>query len=120
MSAFKNLGRYGTVGFDLLLSMGLGFFGGQWLDRRYFDNRGTVTLIGFAIGLAVGFRNLFRVAKQAAREADAEAVRERDGTMEYHDEYLEIARKPSDDAPTEEHTDERTEREADHDATKKG
>lgn len=87
------MGRYGTVGFDLILSMGLGFFGGQWLDRRYFSNKGYATLIGFLLGLAVGFRNLFRTAKIAAREADEEAVRERDGTMEYQDEYLEIARK---------------------------
>lgn len=94
MSSLKKVGRYGTVGLDLILSMGLGFFAGQWIDKRYFGNRGYATMVGFFLGLAVGFRNLFRVAKIATREADDEARRERDGSMEYQDEYLEIARKP--------------------------
>lgn len=97
MSSLKKYGRYGTVGLDLLLSIGLGFFAGQWIDKKYFGNKGYVTMVGFFLGLAVGFRNLFRVAKTAAREADEETQRERDGSMEYHDEYLEIARKSDDE-----------------------
>jgi len=94
VSSLKKYGRYGTVGLELIFSMGIGFFAGQWLDRRYFGNKGYATLIGFGIGLVAGFRNLFRVARIATREADAEEARERDGSMEYQEEYLEIARKP--------------------------
>ncbi len=97
MSSLKKYGRYGTVGLELLLSMGLGFFAGQWVDKRYFGNKGYATMVGFFFGLAVGFRNLWRVAKVATKEADQETERERDGTQEYHDEYLEIARKPDTD-----------------------
>ena len=102
----KKYGRYGTVGLELVLSMGVGFFAGQWIDKRYFGNKGYATMVGFFFGLAAGFRNLWRVAQIATREADGETEREREGTFEYQDEYLEIARKKSSSDLTEKPKDE--------------
>ena len=81
------MGRYGTVGFDLLLSMAIGFYGGRYLDTHYFGNKGWGTIIGAVLGIAAGFRNLFRAAKMMERETARE---DREGTgVPYGDEYLE-------------------------------
>lgn len=88
MSAWKGVGRYGTVGFDLLLSMAIGFYGGRYLDTHYFGGKGWATIIGTALGIAAGFRNLFRAAKMMQRETERE---DREGTgVPYGDEYLEV------------------------------
>ena len=104
MSTWKGIGRYGTVGFDLILSMAIGFFGGRWLDSHYFGSKGWVTVIGATLGIAAGFRNLFRAAKMLERETERE---DREGTgVPYANEYLEVIdrdakkapEKPSDDS----------------------
>lgn len=108
MSAWKGMGRYGTVGFDLLLSMAIGFYGGRYLDTHYFGGKGWGTIIGAVLGIAAGFRNLFRAAKMMERETARE---DREGTgVPYSEEYLESVDRdakeaartstaPSDDEP---------------------
>ncbi|MFO0666677.1 MAG: AtpZ/AtpI family protein [Polyangiaceae bacterium] len=88
MSAWKGIGRYGTVGFDLLFSMGVGFYGGRYLDTHYFGGKGWGTIVGTLLGIAAGFRNLFRAAKMMERETERE---DREGTgVPYSKEYLEV------------------------------
>lgn len=97
MSAWKGMGRYGTVGFDLLLSMGIGFYGGRYLDTHYFGGKGWATLIGAALGIAAGFRNLFRAAKMMQRDTERE---DREGTgVPYSEEYLESIDRDAEKAP---------------------
>ena len=91
MSTWKGLGRYGTVGFDLILSMAVGFYGGRYLDTHYFGSKGWATAIGSILGIAAGFRNLFRAAKLMEKQADNE---DREGTgVPYSEEYLEAIDK---------------------------
>ena len=62
---------YSTVGFELVLSIGLGYFVGRWLDGK-FDTAPILQLIGFAFGCFAGFRAIYRAAKKmnAAAEKD--------------------------------------------------
>jgi ATP synthase protein I len=66
----KNLGRYGSIGIELLASMALGYYLGRFLDRKL----GThwIALAGFLLGCAAGFRNLWRTAKKMERELERE------------------------------------------------
>ena len=54
----KSLGRYGAVGFELLLSIAVGYYLGRWADGKL----GTrwLALVGFLVGCYAGFRALFR------------------------------------------------------------
>jgi len=64
------LGRYGSIGIELLASMALGYYLGRYLDRRL----GTqcIALVGFLLGCAAGFRNLWRTAKKMQAELERE------------------------------------------------
>jgi hypothetical protein len=74
---YESLGRYGTVGLELVISIGLGWWFGHWLDARYDHERGWFTAAGFALGAFAGFRQLLVVARKMTREAEAEAERDR-------------------------------------------
>lgn len=79
----KGLGTYGTVGLEFGLSVLVGLFGGQWIDKKL----GTApwfTLIGAAFGTAAGIRSLWRASKAAQRELEEEDRREREARREYH------------------------------------
>ena len=79
---WKGVGRYGTVGLELVLSVLVGLFGGQFLDRRL----GTgpwLTLIGVGYGIAAGVRALYRAAQRATREAEDFDERERERRRKY-------------------------------------
>ena len=87
---WKSVGRYGTVGIELVLSILIGLFGGQYLDVRF----GTkwIWLAGFGLGIYAGFRGLFKTAAKMSRDVEeSEAIAQ--GKELYHDEYLAIARK---------------------------
>lgn len=66
----KSFGRYGSVGFELLASIGVGYYLGHWIDGKL----GTrwIALIGFILGCYAGFRALFRTAKMMQRDAERE------------------------------------------------
>jgi Putative F0F1-ATPase subunit Ca2+/Mg2+ transporter len=92
MSSLRGVGRYGTIGFELIIFMAVGFYGGRYLDAHYGGGRGIITLCGFALGITAGFRNLYKAAKALERDAEREERTSR-GEMPYQDEYLEIAQK---------------------------
>ena len=74
---YESLGRYGTVGLELVISIGLGWWFGHWLDGKLGGGRGWFTIGGFVLGTFAGFRQLFIVARKMTREAEAEAERDR-------------------------------------------
>ena len=71
----KSYGKYGAVGLELLLSIGVGYYLGAWADRKL----GTqwLALVGFVLGCYAGFRALFRVAKQMQRDVENDEKLER-------------------------------------------
>lgn len=71
----KSFGRYGAVGFELLLSIAVGYYLGRWLDGKF----GThwIAFVGFLLGCYAGFRSLFRTAQQMQRDIEREEKLER-------------------------------------------
>jgi F0F1-type ATP synthase assembly protein I len=90
----KSFGRYGAIGFELLLSIAVGYYLGAWLDRKL----GTkwIALAGFILGCYAGFRALFRTAKRMTKDIERDEALER-GEDPWRDEYVEDKR--DDDAP---------------------
>jgi ATP synthase protein I len=80
----KDLGTYGTVGLEFGLSVLVGLFGGQWLDRK-FHTAPWLTLIGTGFGVAAGVRTLWRAAHKAQQDIEAEDRREAQARREYHE-----------------------------------
>lgn len=69
----KAFGRYGSVGFELIASMGVGYYGGRWIDGKL----GThwIAGVGFLLGVYTGFRALWLTAKRMERDiANDEAL----------------------------------------------
>jgi len=67
MGPWNELGRYGTVGIELLVSMALGYYGGRWLDGKL-GGTGWVTGIGAFLGVAVGFYSIWRASQSMERD----------------------------------------------------
>ncbi len=67
--AWRDYGRYGTVGIELIVSMALGYYGGRYLDARI-GGRGWVTFVGFVLGVVVGFRAIFAAGRQMQRDVE--------------------------------------------------
>jgi hypothetical protein len=74
--AWKEIGRYGSVGLEFVLTILLVGALGQWLDQRYWGGRGWGLGAGFLLGVATAFRNLVRTAGQM--QADIERAEARD------------------------------------------
>lgn len=66
MKGMKSYGKYGALGFELLISMAIGYYGGRWLDGKL----GTrfLALVGFLLGCYAGFRAIFKAAKEMERD----------------------------------------------------
>jgi F0F1-type ATP synthase assembly protein I len=73
---WKDLGRYGTVGLELVLSILIGFFGGQWLDKKFGGGHGWLTIAGFVVGCYAGFRSIYKAYRVMQRQAAEETRRE--------------------------------------------
>jgi hypothetical protein len=75
MSAPWNaVGRYGTAGLELVVTIGLLTWAGHWLDVR-FGFGGWGLGVGFVVGAAVAFRNLLRTAKSMERDIERDEAR---------------------------------------------
>lgn len=83
---WKGVGRFGTVGLELALSILLGMFVGRWLDRK-FDTGQWLTFVGFGFGLAAGVRAVLRALKEANRQAEREEEEEHRKRREFHDKH---------------------------------
>jgi ATP synthase protein I len=82
---WKALGSYGTLGMEIVLSVAVGLFGGQWLDKKLHTG-GVLTWVGFAYGLAAAGRAIYRAVRQSNREAEQAEEREREARQQYNDD----------------------------------
>ncbi len=101
---WREVGRYGSAGIELVLTIAIVSALGHWLDHKYWGDRGWGLGGGFLIGVAVGFRNLFRTAQHMQRDIErAERLDPAgsrytvDESWVYRDE--EIPRPPQDRPP---------------------
>lgn len=60
----KLAARFASVGFELVVAIVVGFFGGRWLDVTY-QTSPAFQYIGLALGIFAGFRSLFTLARDA-------------------------------------------------------
>jgi hypothetical protein len=74
------VGRYGSVGLELVLTILILAGIGHWLDGRYWHDSGYATAIGFLLGVAVGFRNLLRTAKGMQRDIERAEAKDPEGS----------------------------------------
>jgi F0F1-type ATP synthase assembly protein I len=68
---WKAYGRYGSVGFELVVSMAVGYFFGKWLDGK-FQTGNWMTGIFSVVGVYAGFRSLFKAANQMQVDIEKE------------------------------------------------
>ncbi|MDP9033862.1 MAG: AtpZ/AtpI family protein [Myxococcota bacterium] len=74
---WKEIGRYGSAGIELVVTMLMMAGIGHWLDQRYWGGHGWGLGAGFLLGVAVGFRNLVRTASKM--QTDIERAEAEDG-----------------------------------------
>ena len=82
---WKALGNFGTLGLEIALSVALGLFGGQWLDKKLHTG-GILTWVGFAYGLAAAGRAIYRAVRKSTREAEELERRERAAREKFTDD----------------------------------
>lgn len=82
---WKALGSYGTLGMEIALSVVVGLFGGQWLDKKLHTGS-ILTWVGFAYGLAAAGRAIYRAMRKSNQEAEAHEQREREARRKYDDD----------------------------------
>ena len=66
---WRDYGRYGTVGIELIVTMALGYYGGRYVDARI-GAHGWVTFVGFGLGVILGFRAIFAAGRQMQRDVE--------------------------------------------------
>lgn len=67
---WRNVGRYGTVGFELILSIVVGYCVGHWLDQKLLPGRSWLTIAFTLGGVYAGFRALYKAAEQLTADAE--------------------------------------------------
>jgi ATP synthase protein I len=82
---WKALGTYGTLGMEIALSVVVGLFGGQWLDKKLHTG-GWLTWIGFAYGLAAAGRAIYRAVRKSNQEAEAAERSDQEARKKYDDD----------------------------------
>ncbi len=69
------IGRYGSAGIELVLTIFILGGLGHWLDGRYWGRSGWGTGVGFLLGVVVAFWNLIRTTAHMQRDIErAEAL----------------------------------------------
>jgi len=82
----KDIGVYGTVGLEFGLSVLVGLFFGQWLDKRLHTSP-WLLLVGMGFGTAAGIRSLLRAATRARKEIEEEDREESARRRDYNERY---------------------------------
>ena len=75
MKGMKSFGKYGSLGFELLGSIAVGYYLGRFLDRK-FDTH-WIAFAGFLLGCYAGFRALFKASQRMQRDIELEERMER-------------------------------------------
>jgi hypothetical protein len=89
MKGMKAFGRYGSLGFELLGSIAVGYYLGVWADKKL----GThwIAFAGFLLGCYAGFRALYRASQTMTRDI------ERDERLARGEDPWAPPAKPDDD-----------------------
>jgi F0F1-type ATP synthase assembly protein I len=77
VTPWKDYGRYGSVGIELVVSVVLGYYAGHWLDGKWGGGRGWLTAIGSIVGVYAGFRAIFSAASHMQADIERAERRER-------------------------------------------
>ena len=56
---YKAVGSWGTLGLEIVLSVGIGFFGGRWIDGR-FGSGPWISVLGFFFGCGAAVKAIHR------------------------------------------------------------
>lgn len=59
----KALGLLTYIGILMVVSIGIGYFLGAWLDSR-FNTEPVISIIGLIIGVGAGFYSVYQVVKE--------------------------------------------------------
>ncbi len=73
---WKDIGRYGSVGIEFVLTIVIASWVGHWFDGRHGGHGSLGMGIGFLIGVAVGFWNLVRTAQGMQRDIERAEARD--------------------------------------------
>jgi len=68
-------GSTGAVGIEIAVAIGIGYFGGQYLDRRL-GVAPWLTWVGFAAGVGAAIKALVRVVRSYQKSLEEEAQEE--------------------------------------------
>lgn len=71
----RGLGGHGTLGLDIVLSVVLGMWGGNWVDERL-GRSSTFIWVGFLLGVGAGVRSIQKAVSSMRRETLQEEARE--------------------------------------------
>jgi hypothetical protein len=77
---WMEIGRYGSAGIELVLTILILGGIGHWLDARYFGGSGWATGAAFLLGVFVAFRNLMRTAAHMQRDIERAEARDPSAT----------------------------------------
>lgn len=77
---WKEYGRYGTVGIELVISLLVGLFLGKWADERW-NTAPWLTLLGLVVGVYAGFRQLLATTRRMQRDMEAQDRAEREAWL---------------------------------------
>lgn len=83
---WKGVGSFGTVGLEIVLSIGIGLFGGRWLDSK-FDTAPYLAVVGFFFGVAAAVKAIVRTTKEMQREAAREEREEGNPAPLFDDKF---------------------------------
>ena len=75
MKGMKAFGRYGSLGFELLGSIAVGYYLGVWLDKK--AGTSWIAFVGFLLGCYAGFRALYKAAKRMQHDIENDERLER-------------------------------------------
>lgn len=64
---FRLIGRYSTIGLEMVISVVIGILFGWWLDRL-FNTKPWLTIIFMLFGIVAGFRSLFGLLKDIEKD----------------------------------------------------
>jgi F0F1-type ATP synthase assembly protein I len=69
-------GSTGAVGIEIAVAIGIGYFGGQYLDRKL-GVAPWLMWVGFAAGVGAAIKALFRVVRSYQKSLEEEAQEDR-------------------------------------------
>jgi Putative F0F1-ATPase subunit Ca2+/Mg2+ transporter len=99
-TGWKELGRYGGVGIELVLAILILSGIGHWVDVHRGGASDLGMTIGFLLGVAVGVRNLVRAARHMQKDIESAEARDPEASRWTVDEsWLHKGDEGADDPP---------------------